>query len=184
MSAFPWWCEPPDRKPISSYLPGMSANKGLRLIAFFEALKGSFALLLGIGALLLPQHDLQQFVMRVVDALRLDPAAHYTSRFIEEASLVTAKDLGWVAAGAFAYGLFRFGEAYGLWCELPWAEWLAVVSGSIYIPVEIYALYRKPGWLKLAVLVINLLVVLYVALTLSRSGKGGIATAKKPAPAG
>jgi len=149
----------------------MPANKGLRLIAFFEALKGTFALLLGVGALLLPQHDLQQFVLNVIDALRLDPAAHYTSRFIEEASLVTARDLGWVAGAFFAYSLFRFVEALGLWREFPWAEWLAVVSGSIYLPLEVYSLFRRPSWLKVAVLVINLLVVLYVALALARPKK-------------
>jgi uncharacterized membrane protein (DUF2068 family) len=159
----------------------MSANKGLRVIAFFEALKGSFALVLATGALLLPQHDLQLFVLQLVEALRLDPAAHYTSRFIEEASLVTPQRLVWVAAGAYAYGVFRFGEAYGLWRARPWAEWLAVVSGAIYIPFEIYALFRKPSLIKFAVFVINLLVVLYVARNLA--SKSVPAAVKKPEPA-
>jgi uncharacterized membrane protein (DUF2068 family) len=158
----------------------MSANKGLRVIAFFEALKGSFAVVLATGALLLPQHDLQLFVLQLVEALRLDPAAHYTSRFIEEASLVTPEKLVWVAAGAYAYSLFRFGEAYGLWRSRPWAEWLAVVSGAIYIPFEIYSLLRRPSVAKLAVFVINLLVVLYVARNLA--SKSVSAAAKKAEP--
>jgi uncharacterized membrane protein (DUF2068 family) len=156
----------------------MSANKGLRLIAFFEAIKGTLALLLGIGAVLLSQRDLQEFALRIVELLRLDPTTLITSRFIREASLITAKDLGWVAAGATAYALFRFGEAYGLWRERPWAEWLAVISGSVYIPVEIYSLSRRPGWIKVAVLVINLLVVLYVARALARPRKAPPGAAK------
>lgn len=155
-----------------------AANKGLRLIAFFEALKGTLALLLGVGALILSQHDLEDFAQNTVDALRLDPAAHYTTLFIKEASLVTAKDLGWVAAGAFAYALFRFSEGYGLWRERSWAEWLAVVSGTTYIPLELYSLARHPNWIKLAVLLLNVLVVLYVARALALSGKGAPAADK------
>jgi uncharacterized membrane protein (DUF2068 family) len=154
----------------------MSANKGLRLIAIFEAVKGFFGLLLAGGALILSQRDLQQLAQDAVDALRLDPAAHYTSRFIQEASLVTAKDLWWVALGALAYSLFRFFEAYGLWRERTWAEWLAVVSGSLYIPVEIAALVRRVSLFKFALLGVNVLIVLYVAWTLARPKK-------KPLPA-
>ena len=154
----------------------MSANKGLRLIAVFEAIKGVFGLLIAGGAVILSQHDLQQFAEDAVDALRMDPAAHYTSQFIHEASLVTARDLGWVAVGAFAYSLFRFGEAYGLWRERTWAEWVAVISGSMYIPFEIYALSRRATLLKFVILVVNVLVVVYVARALARSPK------KAPSP--
>ena len=149
----------------------MSANKGLRLIAIFEAVKGFFGLLIAVGAAILSQRDLQQLAVDAVDALRLDPAAHYTSRFIQEASLVTAPDLWWVALGALAYSLFRFAEAYGLWRERTWAEWLAVVSGSLYIPVEIVSLFHRATVFRFTVLAINLLVVLYVAWTLARPKK-------------
>ena len=162
----------------------MSANKGLRLIALVEALKGMFALLIGVVALLLPQRDLQQFVIRIVDAFRLDPAAHYTSRFIQEASLVTPQDLGWVAVGALAYSLFRFGEAYGLWRESTWAEWLAVVSGAIYIPFEVFTIYRRPTLFKFVILAVNILVVVYVAMALARKGKRTLRVQKTgPGPA-
>lgn len=159
----------------------MSANKGLRLIAIFEAIKGFFGLLLAIGAMILSQHDLQQLAQDAVDALRLDPAAHYTSRFIQEASLVTARDLWWVALAALAYSLFRFAEAYGLWRERTWAEWLAVVSGSLYIPFEIASLFHRATLFRFTVLAINVLVVLYVAWTLARPKKKSLPTPASPA---
>lgn len=149
----------------------MSANKGLRLIAIFEAAKGFLGLLIAVGALILSQRDLQQLAEDTVEALRLDPAAHYTSRFIQEASLVTAKDLWWVALGALAYSVFRYVEAYGLWKERTWAEWVAVISGSLYIPVEIATLVRHASLFKFTVLAVNVLIVLYVARTLASPRK-------------
>ncbi|HVW19989.1 MAG TPA: DUF2127 domain-containing protein [Opitutaceae bacterium] len=154
----------------------MAPNKGLRLIAVLEGVKGLMGLLLAVGAAILSQRDLEDVARATVEALRLDPAAHYTSRFIQEASLINAKDMWWVALGALAYSAFRFGEGYGLWRERTWAEWLAVVSGSMYIPLEIVSLTRKPSWLKVIVLLVNLLIVLYVARALARGSRS-------PAPA-
>lgn len=60
------------------------------------------------------------------------------------------------------YALVRFAEAYGLWWERRWAEWLAALSGGIYVPVEIYELSRGVSAIKAAALVLNLCVVAYV----------------------
>ena len=49
----------------------------------------------------------------------------------------------WAAAQlAFAYSVLRFAEAYGLWKERTWAEWLAFVSGTLFLPLEIHGLMR------------------------------------------
>lgn len=37
----------------------------------------------------------------------------------------------------------RFVEAYGLWRERRWANWLAAISEGIYLPVEIYELFAR-----------------------------------------
>jgi len=49
-----------------------------------------------------------------------------------------------------------------LWYALPWAEWMAFLSGAIYIPFEAVDLIRKPTAFRVAVIVVNLLVVLYM----------------------
>ncbi len=67
-----------------------------------------------------------------------------------------------VALVAAIYTILRFVEAYGLWYTLPWAEWLAFASGAIYVPFEVIDLIRHPRWFALAVLVVNLVIVLYM----------------------
>ena len=89
---------------------------------------------------------------------------------------------------------FRLAEAYGLWKEKAWAEWLALVSGAIYVPVEIYELAKKVTWIRAGALITNLVIVAFMAHILWRSKRrkleeaaaaataasGGPATEKRP----
>ena len=67
------------------------------------------------------------------------------------------------------YALIRFAEAYGLWLGRRWAEWLAALSGAIYVPVEIYEITRSVTWIKLTALTLNALIVIYMCLVLWRT---------------
>ena len=64
---------------------------------------------------------------------------------------------------AMAYAVLRFLEGYGLWKQRAWGEWLAIISGCVYIPFEVYKLVRHPNEFHWAVLGINIIVVLYIA---------------------
>ena len=69
----------------------------------------------------------------------------------------------WAAARiAFAYSALRFTEAYGLWHSRTWAEWVALVSGALLLPLEIRELMRGLSVLRAVLLVGNLAVVLYM----------------------
>ena len=67
------------------------------------------------------------------------------------------------------YAAIRFAEAYGLWFERRWAEWLAALSGAIYVPVEIYELTRGVSWIKLTALLLNAAIVIYMCRVLWRT---------------
>lgn len=67
-----------------------------------------------------------------------------------------------LAGLAFLYATLRFVEAYGLWRMRTWAEWLAIVAGSIYLPVEVYEMSRRATWMRGCVLLTNLLIVVYL----------------------
>jgi uncharacterized membrane protein (DUF2068 family) len=58
--------------------------------------------------------------------------------------------------------ILRFIEAYGLWYALPWAEWMAAITGGIYVPFEVDDFIKRPNWIRLMVIVVNLLIVLYM----------------------
>jgi uncharacterized membrane protein (DUF2068 family) len=67
-----------------------------------------------------------------------------------------------IAGFAALYAAVRLVEAYGLWRERSWAEWLAALSGAVYVPFELYELFRRATWFKFGALAINLIVVAYM----------------------
>jgi uncharacterized membrane protein (DUF2068 family) len=145
----------------------------IRAVALLEAAKGTLVLLTGFGVLSLIHHDAQRFAEQLVGHLHLDPAKHYPQIFIEAAADLTKTRLLLLAALAATYGLVRFIEAYGLWHGRRWAEWFAAVSGTIYIPFELYELFHRLNWLSLGALVVNVLVVGLMVNALHRTQPAG-----------
>ena len=145
------------RKPILA---------AVRVVALFEAAKALVVLVAGLGLLALVDRDVEAFAERLVAHTHLNPASHYPRIFLEAAGRVTDANLWLFAGGALLYAIVRGLEAYGLWHERAWAEWLALVAGAIYVPFEIYALVHHPTWLKVVILVTNLAVVAYMAWAL------------------
>ena len=67
-----------------------------------------------------------------------------------------------LAAGAFLYSIVRFAEAYGLWKQKVWAEWMAILSGSAYLPIEMYEMSKMITWPRILVTAVNFGIVLYL----------------------
>jgi uncharacterized membrane protein (DUF2068 family) len=63
---------------------------------------------------------------------------------------------------ACIYSGLRFAEGYGLWRAKAWAEWIALVSGAIYLPFEIYKLSHPVKALHLLIFLVNLAIVVFM----------------------
>ena len=136
--------------------------RALRAVASVEFVKGLLVLLAGFGVLSLVHRDAWDVAESFLEWLHISPETHYAQVFLNLADEVTDAKLWAVAVGALAYSTLRFLEAYGLWRERAWAEWLAMISGAIYLPFEIVELLRRPDWVRVAILAVNLAVVLYM----------------------
>jgi uncharacterized membrane protein (DUF2068 family) len=155
---------------------------GLRAVAVFEFIKGFAVLLIGLGLLSLIHRDVQEAAENILRTLHLDPAWHYSKKFVEEASQLTDVRIGRLAAFAFAYSTFRMVEAYGLWFEYLWAEWLAVISATIYLPWELQHLWTKPTVAAVCVLLANLVIIAYLVHVLWDSHRARLAMEGKAGP--
>jgi uncharacterized membrane protein (DUF2068 family) len=140
--------------------------RGIRVIAVFEASKGVLVLSAGLGVLSLLHQDLQATAERLVRHSHLNPARHYPRIFIEAASHMNDSRLRSLAALAFLYAAVRFIEAYGLWQMRVWAEWFAVIAGSLFLPVEVYEMFRRATWMRGIVFLTNLFIVAYLVYVL------------------
>ena len=147
----------------------MRLVNGLRVVAAYEAAKGALVLLAGFGLLALIHQDAQHFAELLIAHMHLNPAKGYPRIFIDAAARVTDARL-WLFAGfALAYTAIRWVEAYGLWLGRSWAEWLAVASGAIYIPAELYEIEERTTWLKMLLLAVNVCIVAYLSYVLWRA---------------
>jgi uncharacterized membrane protein (DUF2068 family) len=90
--------------------------------------------------------------------------------FLDFADNVTDARLWAAAQIAFVYAVMRFIEAYGLWRARQWAEWFALISGTLLLPLEIRELMRGITLFRSVLFVGNLAIVLYM-LHVIRSGR-------------
>jgi uncharacterized membrane protein (DUF2068 family) len=140
---------------------------GLRGIALLEAAKGLLAVLLAVWLVSLLHKDVTDVAEHLLHFLhkifRLNPDGHLARAVIRGAERVTSKNLDLWIGGTLVYSAIRFAEATGLWLEKQWAEWFALISGSLYLAIEIYELARHPTPIKWALFFINLQIVAYLA---------------------
>lgn len=149
----------------------MRVTGGLRAVAILEAAKGTLVLLVGFGLLSIGHDALERFAERLVNHAHLNPAARYSDIFIYVASHLHGVSVALLAAAAFGYAGIRLSEAYGLWRERRWAEWLAAWSGGIYIPFELYEISMRVTVLKVGALLLNVAIVAFMLYSLSQSRK-------------
>jgi uncharacterized membrane protein (DUF2068 family) len=134
-------------------------DTGLHIVALFEAAKGAVVILAGLGLLTLIHRDVQAVAESIVRHLHLNPARHYPHIFLDAAAKVTDARLWAMALTSMLYAGIRFAEAYGLWRKQVWAEWFGIVSGSLYLPIEIYELTVSVTLVKLSIVLVNIIVV-------------------------
>lgn len=144
-----------------------------------EAFKGAVVLIVGFGLLGFLDRDNEVFANQIVRLLHLNPAKHYPHIFITAMARQEDSHLLALAGLAALYSVIRFVEAYGLWHERRWAEWLAALSGAIYIPFEIYEIIKHVTWLRVGALVLNVVIVAYMVWLLTESRRRGRASAQR-----
>jgi uncharacterized membrane protein (DUF2068 family) len=142
---------------------------GLRVVALLEGAKGALVLLTGFGLLALIHKDIHQAAEQLVRHFHINPASHYPRIFLDLSASMTDMKLWAMAIGAMLYAVIRFAEAAGLWMQRRWAEWFGLLTGGMYVPVEVYEVVRGVTWPKVTVLVVNAGVVAYLLMTVSRS---------------
>lgn len=140
------------------------------LIGLFKLFKAALLIAIGIGAVKFLHKDLSSSVLHWVQMLHLDSDNRYIHGFLVRIFRVTPKQLKELSVGTFVYAALFLTEGAGLLLRKHWAEYFTIITTSVFIPVEIYELARHFTMVKLAVTVINVLIIWYlVARVRSRS---------------
>ncbi len=143
-------------------------RRAQRTIALFEALKGVLALAASVGLLSLLHHDLEGMAFGLIGHFGLDPGGRYPQTLLHYADVLQDTSVRLLVSLAIAYVSVRLIEAYGLWHDRIWGEWLGALSGAIYIPFELRHLLHRPSAFSALVVVANVLIVVFLASQLWR----------------
>ncbi|MCI0353683.1 MAG: DUF2127 domain-containing protein [Acidobacteria bacterium] len=124
---------------------------------------------IGLGALKLLQPSVAVWAQHWVAALATSSDRRQVQRLIAWASGLTPGRLEVLGVGAFLYaGLFMI-EGVGLWLAKRWAQYLTVIATMSWVPVEVFELTRRVSPPRLAALVLNMAVVVYLIYRLRSS---------------
>lgn len=142
--------------------PHRRQRQVLRAVAAFELFKGAFVVLMGLTALALVHRDVWLYAESLLALFHINTDRRSAQLFLDFADSVTDARLWAAARIAFGYAALRFTEAYGLWNQRTWAEWIALISGSLLLPLEVRELLRGLTLFRCALFIGNLVVVLYM----------------------
>jgi uncharacterized membrane protein (DUF2068 family) len=151
----------PVSRPIPSAVDERSSDAGLRAVASFEAFKGILVILLGLFVVIYHQRA-EDVTENLLDHLHINPDRRLGNALMHAAATVSDARLWTIAAAIVAYSTVRFIEAWGLWHRRVWAEWFALLSGAMYLPLELLKVAERTTWERIAVLAINAVIVLYM----------------------
>ena len=140
----------------------------LRLIAAERTLRGLLLLAAGVYLLFHLSTDFGQLAERIIRSIDIDPRQHFFHGIIARLHGLHANQLRIAGIAALGYGGLELVEGVGLWLDQLWAEYLTVIATSLLIPFELYELARHPTLWKAGGILINVLIVIYLARALRR----------------
>lgn len=137
-------------------------TRGVLVIGAFKFLKGLLLLVVAVTALKLRHKDVPVFISELADFFRIDPGNQYVNRLLEKAAGVDARKLQKISAGSFFYSSLLIIEGIGLLLRKHWAEYMAIILTASLIPIELYEIARHLTWIRIAILLVNVAIVVYL----------------------
>ncbi len=143
-------------------------NFVLVLIAAFKLVKAAALIIAALGAWhLLAPNEVERFASWLTE-LPFITGHSLATRAAAWFMQLTPRSLEALGAGALVYAALFVVEGVGLLLGKRWAEYLTVIITASLIPFELYELVHKFGPMKIAALIVNIAIVVYLIRLLRR----------------
>ena len=139
-----------------------SSERALKAIALFRFSKALLLILGGFGALELLRPEV---AARAIEWVRAYPFA--------VRALPSPQHIELIAAGAFCYAAVFITEGIGLWMGKRWGEHFTIIVTTSFIPFEIWEIARKFTIVRVALVIANIAIVIYLIWRLTRQHRLG-----------
>jgi uncharacterized membrane protein (DUF2068 family) len=137
-------------------------NHWLVLIASYKFLLAAMFVAVGVGALRLMHKDIDDVISHIGDLLRFNPESKFVNFLYDRASLINDPLLKRIGALAFSYAGLSLAEGIGLYLEKAWGEYLTLAITASFLPWEIFEIFHRLTWVRVGLLIVNMLVFIYL----------------------
>jgi uncharacterized membrane protein (DUF2068 family) len=137
-------------------------NVGLRVIAIYKAVKTVCLILVAIAAFRLNEQQNFEHLVHWLEHLSLTDSSSLRWKLVTALQQFGPSKFVAIGIVALVYAAIFATEGIGLWMRKHWAEWFTVIATGSLIPLELYEVLERFNWIKLAVLIANIAIVIYL----------------------
>ena len=143
----------------------------IHFISAEKVLKATIVVVIAFKLLSLLGQDVHAAAADFVSRHGIDAANRYVHDVLERLTGVGNNQLVEFSTVAFIYASLLYIEGIGLWLQKRWAEYLTIIATALFIPVEIFEMYERFTWIRLAIFAINIFIVWYLSTRLKDEKK-------------
>jgi uncharacterized membrane protein (DUF2068 family) len=148
-------------------------DRGLLAIGVLKLVEAVFFFLVGVGVIHFIHRDLGDAATRLAEHLRMHMDGLVMTWVLSHLDDVTAHRLKQIGVATFLYAGLRVVEGVGLIMEKVWAEYLTVGVTTSFLPWEVYEICRHLDWIRVCLLLVNLVVLAYLVWLMGRNRRRG-----------
>ncbi|HEV2327135.1 MAG TPA: DUF2127 domain-containing protein [Terracidiphilus sp.] len=146
-------------------------NRWLVLIAIYKGLQALLFVAIGVGALHMLHRDIADDFATLADHLNFNPESRFVNFVLDKLSLIDDPLLKRIGAVALSYAGVSFAEGIGLYLEKAWGEYLTLAITISFLPWEIFEIAHRITWFRFSLLLINVLVLFYLAKVVTQQAR-------------
>ncbi|GLQ96926.1 DUF2127 domain-containing protein [Dyella mobilis] len=135
---------------------------GLRIIAVYEVAKTVCLIIVAIVAFGLHKEENFNHLVHALEHLSLADTNGLRWQLVQLLEQMGPGKFAAIGIVALGYAAIFATEGIGLWLRKHWAEWFTVIATGSLVPFEVYEVFHKFNWLKLAALLGNVAIVVYL----------------------
>jgi len=135
----------------------------LRTIITYKTFMGLMELFFGVYIYNIYQRSPENVFATLAGELHFNLENFFVKFAVDKAEMLGADRVMGIIAILIIFCVFNLIEAWGLHLKRRWAEWLTVCGTGALIPFEIWDLVVRPAFLTVVVIIVNTLIVYYLA---------------------
>lgn len=141
---------------------------GLLLIGLFKLAKGLIVLALVIGVFKLINKDVDGLFLDFISKLHIDAEHRFIQNILAHLSLIDNHTLEAIGTVGIVFASLLLTEGFGLLFQKLWAEYMTVAETAIFIPFEIFEIFRHVTITRISILTVNIGIVIYLLFIIMR----------------